>query len=151
MHLKSNQRLLEKNKEERMTTPQHCPGFEQFKELLYAVPHMALEVEKPTMENSDYCNAAANMKNCYFCFNADYNEKCLYSTYINNCYETVDCYEANKCELCYECLDIATCYDDPAFALESLGLKAERDLLTMCADAWRWQSQNPEGFGDEND
>ncbi len=47
--------------------------------------------------------------------------------------------------------DIATCYADPAFALENLGWKAERDLLSMCADAWRWQSQNPEGFGGDND
>ncbi len=47
--------------------------------------------------------------------------------------------------------DIATCYADPSSALETLGWKAERDLLSMCADAWRWQSQNPEGFGGNND
>ncbi len=47
--------------------------------------------------------------------------------------------------------DIATCYADPSFACEILGWRAERDLLSMCADAWRWQSQNPEGYGEDDD
>ncbi|MEO8546316.1 MAG: UDP-glucose 4-epimerase GalE [Burkholderiaceae bacterium] len=42
--------------------------------------------------------------------------------------------------------DIAACYADPAQALEFLGWKAERDLQTMCVDAWRWQSGNPQGY-----
>jgi UDP-glucose 4-epimerase len=47
--------------------------------------------------------------------------------------------------------DIATCYADPTFALKTLGWKAERDLHTMCVDAWRWQSQNPDGYGAAGD
>jgi UDP-glucose 4-epimerase len=27
-----------------------------------------------------------------------------------------------------------------------LGWQAEKDLQEMCADAWRWQQQNPDGF-----
>jgi UDP-glucose 4-epimerase len=42
--------------------------------------------------------------------------------------------------------DIAACYADPAFALSELGWKAERGIDDMCRDAWRWQSQNPEGY-----
>lgn len=42
--------------------------------------------------------------------------------------------------------DIATCYADPAYAKEALGWQAERDLGTMMRDAWRWQSQNPNGY-----
>jgi UDP-glucose 4-epimerase len=42
--------------------------------------------------------------------------------------------------------DIAVCYADPAYARESLGWTAQRDLATMMADAWRWQSQNPNGY-----
>jgi len=42
--------------------------------------------------------------------------------------------------------DTATCYADPANALKTLGWKAEKGLEEMCADAWRWQSQNPNGF-----
>ncbi|TVT45545.1 MAG: UDP-glucose 4-epimerase GalE [Denitromonas halophila] len=43
--------------------------------------------------------------------------------------------------------DIAQCYADPALALAELGWRAEHDLADMCADAWRWQSGNPDGYG----
>jgi UDP-glucose 4-epimerase len=33
-----------------------------------------------------------------------------------------------------------------SYAERELGWKAQRDLDAMCADAWRWQSQNPNGF-----
>lgn len=42
--------------------------------------------------------------------------------------------------------DIATCYADPAKAATELGWAAKRDLHTMMRDAWRWQSQNPDGY-----
>lgn len=43
--------------------------------------------------------------------------------------------------------DIASCYADPKLASELLDWRAERGLGIMCADAWRWQSENPEGYG----
>lgn len=42
--------------------------------------------------------------------------------------------------------DIAVCYSDPARAKELLGWSAEKDLEDMCRDAWRWQSNNPDGY-----
>lgn len=42
--------------------------------------------------------------------------------------------------------DAASCYCDPGLALRELGWKTERDLDAMCRDAWRWQSQNPDGY-----
>jgi UDP-glucose 4-epimerase len=42
--------------------------------------------------------------------------------------------------------DVAACYADPSLALQLLGWKAEHDLHRMCADSWRWQSMNPQGF-----
>jgi UDP-glucose 4-epimerase len=42
--------------------------------------------------------------------------------------------------------DIASCYADPQRAFELLGWRAERGLGAMCADAWRWQSGNPNGY-----
>ena len=42
--------------------------------------------------------------------------------------------------------DIAACYADPASAQELLCWSAQRDLATMCEDAWRWQSANPNGY-----
>ena len=45
--------------------------------------------------------------------------------------------------------DIATCYADAAKAERELGWKAKRGLDEMCADAWRWQSMNPNGYRGE--
>lgn len=42
--------------------------------------------------------------------------------------------------------DVALCYADPGMAREVLGWTASRDLDTMCADAWRWQRDNPDGY-----
>jgi len=42
--------------------------------------------------------------------------------------------------------DVAQCYADPALAARRLGWTAGRDLDAMCADAWRWQRDNPEGY-----
>ena len=44
--------------------------------------------------------------------------------------------------------DIATCYADSAKAKKELGWAAERGIDEMCADTWRWQSSNPEGYSD---
>jgi UDP-glucose 4-epimerase len=45
--------------------------------------------------------------------------------------------------------DVATCYADPSLAQRELGWEATRGLEEMCADARRWQSSNPFGFGDQ--
>lgn len=44
--------------------------------------------------------------------------------------------------------DIATCFSDPSKAYEELGWKTARGIDEMCADSWRWQKQNPNGFDD---
>jgi UDP-glucose 4-epimerase len=42
--------------------------------------------------------------------------------------------------------DVATMWADPSRAKAELGWEAKRSLDEMCADAWRWQVQNPDGF-----
>lgn len=42
--------------------------------------------------------------------------------------------------------DIATCYSDAALAKEELGWEAKYGIEEMCADSWRWQSMNPDGY-----
>ena len=42
--------------------------------------------------------------------------------------------------------DIATCYADCTKAAKVLGWKAEKTLVDMCRDGWRWQKQNPNGY-----
>jgi len=44
--------------------------------------------------------------------------------------------------------DIASCYADPSAAASLLGWRAELGIERMCADAWRWQQANPQGYGD---
>jgi UDP-glucose 4-epimerase len=42
--------------------------------------------------------------------------------------------------------DVAQCWADPSRAAHDLGWRAIHDLPRMCADAWRWQSNNPDGY-----
>lgn len=42
--------------------------------------------------------------------------------------------------------DLSVSYADPSKAAVELGWQAALDLEAMCADAWRWQSQNPQGY-----
>ncbi|MBR0864957.1 UDP-glucose 4-epimerase GalE [Bradyrhizobium sp. YCK136] len=42
--------------------------------------------------------------------------------------------------------DVAACYADPTFAKNALGWTSTRSLEQMCADHWRWQLQNPNGY-----
>lgn len=42
--------------------------------------------------------------------------------------------------------DIASCYADPSLARQELGWQAELSIEQSCQDAWKWQSQNPNGY-----
>jgi UDP-glucose 4-epimerase len=66
--------------------------------------------------------------------------------------EVVKAYaEASGREIPYQVVprragDVAACYADPALARELLGWSTRHDLARMCADSWRWQLHNPQGF-----
>ena len=47
--------------------------------------------------------------------------------------------------------DIDMCYADPSLAYEELGWRAEYGIEKMCADTWRWQSANPNGYRDASE
>ena len=58
-------------------------------------------------------------------------------------------------EISYEILprragDVAINYADASLAKKLLGWHASRSLEEMCADTWRWQSNNPNGFSKES-
>lgn len=42
--------------------------------------------------------------------------------------------------------DIDMCYADVQLAADELGWKAQYGIEKMCADTWRWQSRNPDGY-----
>ncbi|GAA0181212.1 UDP-glucose 4-epimerase GalE [Clostridium sediminicola] len=44
--------------------------------------------------------------------------------------------------------DIAACYADNTLAKKELGFEAIKTLDDMCRDSWRWQSKNPNGYGE---
>ena len=45
--------------------------------------------------------------------------------------------------------DIASCYASSHKAEAELGWKAQYNLEDMCASQWKWQSSNPEGYGEK--
>ena len=42
--------------------------------------------------------------------------------------------------------DVAVSYADPSKANAELGWSTKKSVEDMCADTWRWQSQNPQGY-----
>ena len=59
--------------------------------------------------------------------------------------------EANGVKVPYEITDrrpgdVAVMYCDASKAEKEMGWKAERNIEKMCADAWNWQKNNPEGY-----
>jgi UDP-glucose 4-epimerase len=47
--------------------------------------------------------------------------------------------------------DVATLVADPTLVAAEWGWRPTRDLPTMCADSWRFQQSNPNGYGDAPD
>lgn len=84
--------------------------FEQYDELLKTVPLPVLHTEHSTMTNSPYCNAAAELKNCYLAFMADRSENCAYLNSISFLKDCFDLTFANYNELCYDGLNLEKCY-----------------------------------------
>ncbi len=60
---------------------------------------------------------------------------------------------ASSCHIPYDIVarrtgDVAACYADASRARDLLGWQATRGIDAMCADSWRWQRSNPQGYGD---
>ena len=85
------------------------PFFEQFDDLQNAVPHPAMAILKPTMENSSYCNQVGYVKNCYLIFDSRRDEQCMYGKTFERCFDCMDCYKVFDCETCYECNSCYSC------------------------------------------
>ncbi|OGY84063.1 MAG: hypothetical protein A3F54_00745 [Candidatus Kerfeldbacteria bacterium RIFCSPHIGHO2_12_FULL_48_17] len=86
------------------------PVFDQLAELVKKSPHRALSVINP-MNNSDFCNAVGNLKNCYMCFDWGFGENCYYcqsGQKNKDCVDVVMCddaeilYSANSCHKSYK-------------------------------------------------
>lgn len=84
------------------------PFFEQFRELMYDVPWVSRSVIN--LVNSDYSHGAANLKDCYLCFNLGSCERCAYVSDANSMKDSFDCTSLGRNEFCYECTIIADSY-----------------------------------------
>jgi hypothetical protein len=83
----------------------NLPFFTQFDALLKKIPHLGVINETKSLVNSDYVTYTSDAKNCYLVFAANYLEDCMYSHYIWETKNSVDCSNSTKLELCYECVD----------------------------------------------
>lgn len=84
--------------------------FEQFYDLFKKVPMPSLFTEQSTMINSEYCNAAAELRNCYLCFKSDYAENSAYLNTITNLKECFDVAFSYYSELSYNSVNLTKCY-----------------------------------------
>ncbi len=82
---------------------------------------------------------------------------CIYNLGTGTGYSVLDIVknfeEANNLKIPYSIKprragDIATCYADPSKAKKELGWEAKYGIKEMCADSWRWQKNNPNGYDD---
>lgn len=82
------------------------PFFAQFAELYRAVPHMNVIGE--AIENSDYCNLIAHLRNCYLVFESSNNEDCFYGYWLQKCSDCSDVSYSHECRFCH---DVDNCYN----------------------------------------
>ncbi len=85
------------------------PFFLQMRDLWKSVPDKALFNINPV--NSDYCSITQDNKNCYLVVGGDFNEDSLYSSFIFNSKECMDCLLLSKCEKNYETVDCNSCFN----------------------------------------
>ena len=76
------------------------PFFYQLKDLIHAIPRPSRTILR--LIDSDYCNNASDLKNCYLLFNSETSENCAYGNGITDCQEVFDSYFMKQCERCYE-------------------------------------------------
>jgi len=84
------------------------PFFDQFNELLLAVPRFATMNTKS--ENCEYSNFVTGAKNCYLIFGCVEDEECAYGHIVWECKDSFDNLYLYKSELCYESVDCLGSY-----------------------------------------
>ena len=84
--------------------------FEQWGDLFNQFPLPALHTEHTSMIDSDYCNAASNLKNCYLIFGAEGCESCGYGFAVNDSKDSWDLMNVHFVELCNDVLMVDKSY-----------------------------------------
>lgn len=85
------------------------PFLDQWKELSRVAPRMHKATGGNEL-NSEYSNHCGNCKNCYYIFNSEYDEDCLYLRFSDKCTDCTDSTNILNSQLCYECVNVENCY-----------------------------------------
>jgi hypothetical protein len=112
------------------------PFFVQFQELLHVVPRPGI-VKQGFSVNSEYTNRVTDQKNCYLVFGTTDAEDSRYGAFLNNSKSCMDCYNTQKSERCYECVDCFQC-NNLAFSEECNNCSSSWFLsnCTNCQDCF---------------
>lgn len=86
------------------------PFLAQFFELFHKTPVPHLFAFGTTMINSDYCNMANDMKNCYLLHDGTFDENVFYGSGAFFTKDSLDITMTRKGELCYEVITTINCY-----------------------------------------
>jgi hypothetical protein len=84
--------------------------FEQYEELWRVAPRMH-KASAGNEDNSEYSNHCGNCRNCYFIFNSEEDEDCMYLRFGDKCTDCVDSTNILTSELCLECVNVKNCYN----------------------------------------
>ncbi len=84
------------------------PFFEQFHELLLAVPRFS--IMNVQSQDCEYSNFVIGSKNCYLIFGCVDDEDCAYGHIVWESRDSLDNLYLYKSELCYECIDCLGSY-----------------------------------------
>ncbi len=87
------------------------PFFDQFKDLLDAIPYCQLTTEYTLQENCDYTNSAWPWKNCYMSFEFARCENIMYCKNVWDSNDCLDCSYSSNISNCYACIDSNNCYE----------------------------------------
>lgn len=86
------------------------PFFEQYAELLRAVPHPSVGYRFQS-ENCAYTTYQNHSKDCYLCFGSGYMQDCAYTNWSYYSKNSFDMLGASNTELCYEMIDAKKMYN----------------------------------------
>ena len=84
------------------------PFIAQLLELFHKVP--AINLFAFLMINSEYCNMANDMRNCYLLHDGTFDENVSYGSGVFHTKDSRDLTMVRKCELCYELVTCINCY-----------------------------------------
>lgn len=84
------------------------PFFEQFRGLMYTIPWPSRNIKN--LVNSDYCDQAGDLKNCYLCFDSGQIEASAYIIGGPLVKNSFDLTQIMRMELCYEDFGCEGCY-----------------------------------------